>query len=320
MAETGSYIPPQSPIAIQPGDTGFETVGKAYNRWLWTFPDWKNKKSKIINPNTNWGLNSKAMTPGEIKKKMKNLYLSEETENIEGGLSSGKTIKDIAIMHTYDDSTDSVDPSDIERMVSHLEDQLSMGVEVEMEHTNDASLAKEIAMDHLTEDPNYYTKLKKIEEKMVNVISFDDFIAESHLFEGDKVEQTTPLSMPSPDDDIKIRVVKKIKDNTKVVNGAIRLKGPKGTKDYAITADTSVYDGPIIPTEFWKSEKGDYYVMKTNADQTQRIDISDVKKVIAAYNSGAAYKTVPVYKDTWLGKISLGSITFKKVNDFASVK
>jgi len=37
--------------------------------------------------------------------------------------------------------------------------QLSIGVQVEMEHTNDPDIAKEIAMDHLTEDPQYYTKL-----------------------------------------------------------------------------------------------------------------------------------------------------------------
>jgi hypothetical protein len=37
--------------------------------------------------------------------------------------------------------------------------QLSIGVQVEMEHTNDPDIAKEIAMDHLTEDPKYYTKL-----------------------------------------------------------------------------------------------------------------------------------------------------------------
>ena len=37
------------------------------------------------------------------------------------------------------------------------------GVKVEMEHTNDESIAKEISMDHLFEDPNYYTKLKKVE-------------------------------------------------------------------------------------------------------------------------------------------------------------
>lgn len=81
-ADTSSYIPPQSPIAIQPGDKGFEIVGKAYNKWLWTFDDWKKKKSKIIDPAANWGLNAKPMTPAQIKKKMKHLYLKEEFDQI----------------------------------------------------------------------------------------------------------------------------------------------------------------------------------------------------------------------------------------------
>jgi hypothetical protein len=45
-------------------------------------------------------------------------------------------------------TTDKVDPT-----------QLSIGIQIEMEHTNDPDIAKEIAMDHLTEDPKYYTKL-----------------------------------------------------------------------------------------------------------------------------------------------------------------
>jgi hypothetical protein len=40
-------------------------------------------------------------------------------------------------------------------------DELTVGVATEMEHTDDASIAKDIAMDHLTEDPKYYTKLIK---------------------------------------------------------------------------------------------------------------------------------------------------------------
>lgn len=36
--------------------------------------------------------------------------------------------------------------------------QIIRGIEVEMEHTNDPKVALEIAMDHLTEDPEYYTK------------------------------------------------------------------------------------------------------------------------------------------------------------------
>jgi hypothetical protein len=39
--------------------------------------------------------------------------------------------------------------------------QLSIGIQIEMEHTNDVAIAQEIAMDHLTEDPEYYTKLVK---------------------------------------------------------------------------------------------------------------------------------------------------------------
>lgn len=84
-AETSSYIPPQSPIAIQPGDKGFEIVGKAYNKWLWTFDDWKKKKSKIIDPTANWGMNAKPMTPAQIKKKMKHLYLKEDFDHMLDG-------------------------------------------------------------------------------------------------------------------------------------------------------------------------------------------------------------------------------------------
>jgi hypothetical protein len=41
---------------------------------------------------------------------------------------------------------------------------LEDGIKHEMEHTKDRQVAKEIAKDHLSEDPNYYKKLKKIEK------------------------------------------------------------------------------------------------------------------------------------------------------------
>ena len=43
------------------------------------------------------------------------------------------------------------------------EDELRMGIKVEMEHTTDPEIAKKIALDHLKEDINYYTKLQTIE-------------------------------------------------------------------------------------------------------------------------------------------------------------
>lgn len=41
---------------------------------------------------------------------------------------------------------------------------LKIGTDIEMEHTDDASEAKEIAKDHLAEDPLYYEKLALVHQ------------------------------------------------------------------------------------------------------------------------------------------------------------
>lgn len=43
-------------------------------------------------------------------------------------------------------------------------DELSKGIKHELEHTSSEEVAKEIAMDHLVEDPEYYTHLEKMEK------------------------------------------------------------------------------------------------------------------------------------------------------------
>ena len=48
--------------------------------------------------------------------------------------------------------------------VEEINDQVTKGVKIEMEHTTDEEVAHEIAMDHVYEDPQYYTKLSTIEE------------------------------------------------------------------------------------------------------------------------------------------------------------
>lgn len=50
---------------------------------------------------------------------------------------------------------DKLNPSNVDKK------ELEMGIKEEMEHTNDKNLAEEIALDHLAEDPKYYSKLKK---------------------------------------------------------------------------------------------------------------------------------------------------------------
>ena len=48
--------------------------------------------------------------------------------------------------------------------LASIEAALKQGIKIEHEHTSDWATAREIALDHLGEDPKYYTKLKKVEE------------------------------------------------------------------------------------------------------------------------------------------------------------
>jgi hypothetical protein len=41
--------------------------------------------------------------------------------------------------------------------------QIAKGIKVELEHTSNKGVAKEIAMDHIKEMPDYYDKLQKME-------------------------------------------------------------------------------------------------------------------------------------------------------------
>jgi len=43
--------------------------------------------------------------------------------------------------------------------------QLSKGIKVELEHIDDLAVAREIALDHLNEFPDYYDRLEKVEKK-----------------------------------------------------------------------------------------------------------------------------------------------------------
>ena len=49
--------------------------------------------------------------------------------------------------------------------IQKVDKELKMGTDIEMEHVNSRRLAKEIAMDHLVEIPDYYTRLKKMEKE-----------------------------------------------------------------------------------------------------------------------------------------------------------
>jgi len=75
----------------------------------------------------------------------------EPSDLLPGGFAESKTVQDIADKHGVS--------------VEEIEKQLTMGIKVEMEHTNDSNIAKEISLDHLWEIKDYYDRLKKMEEE-----------------------------------------------------------------------------------------------------------------------------------------------------------
>ena len=113
---------------------------------------WSKEYKKSINCDNPKGFSQRAHCQGK-KKKM------NESEELKGGLADNKSLVQIAKKHNAKNYYQ------IDDMIKSLKKQLEMGMKVEMEHTDNEKKAKEIAMDHLWEDPKYYSKLKKVEAK-----------------------------------------------------------------------------------------------------------------------------------------------------------
>ena len=57
--------------------------------------------------------------------------------------------------------------------ISYEPEELAKGIKTELEHTSYKAIATIIAKHHLAEDPQYYTKLAKVESKPVEEDSED---------------------------------------------------------------------------------------------------------------------------------------------------
>jgi len=60
--------------------------------------------------------------------------------------------------------------------ISYLKNQLSKGIKVELEHTEDIGIAKEIALDHMSEFPDYYDRLEKMENEAKKSLTIQETI------------------------------------------------------------------------------------------------------------------------------------------------
>lgn len=75
-------------------------------------------------------------------------------EKIKGGKADNLSIKDIA--------------KKFKVSVESLNKELEIGKKVELEHTKNLKTAEDIAMDHLSEMPDYYSRLNKMEKSAIN--------------------------------------------------------------------------------------------------------------------------------------------------------
>lgn len=84
-----------------------------------------------------------------------NEYIPEKNVEKNFTILIGEFIKDTIVLKDPKKSFDEYDQK-----------ELSMGIKIEMEHTDDSEIAKIIACNHLDEFPNYYTELKKMEKDL----------------------------------------------------------------------------------------------------------------------------------------------------------
>jgi len=95
-------------------------------------------------------------TKGSVDKYLAALHANanesiKEANTLKGGKSDKLSLQDIA------------DKFDV--TIEQIKSQIQKGIKVEMEHTSDKEKATEIATDHVSEFPDYYDRLEKMENK-----------------------------------------------------------------------------------------------------------------------------------------------------------
>lgn len=150
--------------------------------------------------------------------------------------------------------------------------QLDKGIKVELEHTKDKSVAREIALDHLAEDPKYYDKLASVEleeqqldetveeNQIVNVVSN---IAAAQIAKVMKAKESKLLALLdgglSPKEKLELFGVK-VKDlNVPNVNDPL-LKKLFNILYIKVNSQVDFYDDPSAPKTLGGYYDGDYTV------------------------------------------------------------
>jgi hypothetical protein len=184
-------------------------------------------------------------------------------EKLEGGVADNKSLSDIAKKHKVD--------------VKVLTKQFEKGVKVEMEHTEDKEKAKEIAMDHISEDPKYYDKLSKME---TNEIKHNESNQNDKEMVDGIIEIIKQIKDTSNRKEVAQNMIKKLKREKVDFDHVDFLKRcsfkqikKSEPKEATGSGSSGAYSGPVFGGDdaFWERSRS----------ETPKLEESEVEKVEA---------------------------------------
>jgi hypothetical protein len=116
---------------------------------------WSEKYKKSINCNNPKGFSQRAHCQGRNKKLKESLNEAVRSEMAQ--------LKDLARKFAKEKSEGDSEKDKVEKMLTLLQRQFRKGMKMEMEHKMGITKAKQIALDHIKENPYYYDDLEKVE-------------------------------------------------------------------------------------------------------------------------------------------------------------
>ena len=230
-------------------------------------------------------------------------------------LKSHKTVEQIAKKHRME--------------VSFIQKQLDMGEPIEHEHTKDHTLAMDIALQHLDEIPDYYTRLKKMEasakkeHKKFKDVNINEAGSLHHWFQGSKSKDGKPGWVQSDGSPCANEPgeTKAPKCFSSARLSALKRKGKKGEslirsavnrkrqKDSGQQQKSGAAKPTNVPT-FAKGRKSKDYV-KPEPGLKETMEIQEAQKDTPSKGKGtkdACYSKVKSRYDVWPSAYASGAL------------
>jgi hypothetical protein len=273
---------------------------------------WSDKYKRSINCDSPSGFSQKAHCAARKKRQGGEETKSKSPFREMHEVKPHKTVEQIAKKHRLE--------------VSFIKRQLEMGIPIEREHTKDKDLATDIALQHLDEIPDYYTRLKKMEaDAKKHHKKFKD-VSEGtlhHWFKGSRSKEGKPgwvqadgspcanepgeTKTPKCFSSARLASLKaKGKKGESLIRSAVRRKREKDPGQQAKTGGSK----PTMVSTFAKGKEDPNYV-KAEPGIKEAMEINEAQKDKPGKGSGkkdACYNKVKSRYDVWPSAYASGAL------------